>query len=168
MILTTIVSLIVSEWLVMTRQICRKIHHLLTMKNTRMCNSSKVKLSLNSSLNSIIWILYTGIYNVNVFTCFSQAKQIGTFLNISDCLSSYFLKHCNKDAVSSGDLVTTSPSESQPSCYDQLNHGRQFDSISTSSSLPEAWRSTHTCCVFLQDSYPWGAPLFLCLLSPGK
>lgn len=89
-------------------------------------------------------------------------------LNVRGCLSNYSIKYDNKAAVSNGTLVTTLPSESQTSGYDRLNHGRQFDSISTSSSLPEAWRSTRICCVFLQDSYLWGVPLFLYLLSPER
>lgn len=72
----------------------------------------------------------------------------------------------NPTALSNGSLITTLPSESQTSGCGQLNDGRQSGSVSTSASLPEVWKSSHTCCVFSQGSCPWVMLQFLYLPPP--
>ncbi len=98
------------------------------------------------------------------------------FLILRRAMSLYWMSmSCSSDfswsnltVVSNGSPVTTLPSESQTSGCGQPSDGRQSGSVATFASLPEVWKSSHTCCVSSPGSCPWVMLRFLYLPAPAK
>lgn len=62
--------------------------------------------------------------------------------------------------------ITSVPLGPQTSDCNRPSDGRRYDSASTSASLLEVWKSSHTCCVFVRGSCPSEMRRFLYLLLP--